>query len=123
MRKAESRPHGLLVFLQLEQESQRISEAYEMLMNSSAKREALEKTMRTKLEDEIRRLHDFNRDLRGEAGFHNFSDTHTRTFIYVVYIYLFNSFDLKRCRIVNSGKNVMLQVGNRKSSSIYFCFD
>ncbi|XP_046892941.1 angiomotin-like 2a isoform X2 [Hypomesus transpacificus] len=48
----------------LEQESQRISEAYEMLMNSSAKREALEKTMRTKLEDEIRRLHDFNRDLR-----------------------------------------------------------
>ncbi|XP_067086180.1 angiomotin-like 2a [Osmerus mordax] len=48
----------------LEQESQRLSEAYEMLMSSSVKREALEKAMRTKLEEEIKRLHDFNRDLR-----------------------------------------------------------
>ncbi|XP_030647395.1 angiomotin-like 2a [Chanos chanos] len=48
----------------LEQEIQRISEAYETLMKGSAKRESLEKTMRNKLEGEIKRLHDFNRDLR-----------------------------------------------------------
>ncbi|MBN3325580.1 AMOL2 protein, partial [Atractosteus spatula] len=48
----------------LEMEIQRISEAYETLMKGSAKREALEKTMRNKLEGEIKRLHDFNRDLR-----------------------------------------------------------
>uniref|UniRef100_A0A672YQ89 Angiomotin n=1 Tax=Sphaeramia orbicularis TaxID=375764 RepID=A0A672YQ89_9TELE len=40
------------------------SEAYENLAKSSSKREALEKTMRNKLELEVRRLHDFNRDLR-----------------------------------------------------------
>lgn len=50
---------------QLELEIQRISEAYETLMKGSAKRETLEKTMRNKLEAEIKRLHDFNRDLRG----------------------------------------------------------
>lgn len=43
-----------------------MSEAYENLAKSSSKREALEKTMRNKLELEVRRLHDFNRDLRGE---------------------------------------------------------
>ncbi|XP_029564169.1 angiomotin-like 2a isoform X2 [Salmo trutta] len=48
----------------LEVEIQRISEAYETLMKGSAKREILEKTMRNKLESEIKRLHDFNRDLR-----------------------------------------------------------
>ncbi|XP_077403605.1 angiomotin [Vanacampus margaritifer] len=48
----------------LETEIQLVSEAYETLANSSAKREALEKTMRNKLELEVRRLHDFNRDLR-----------------------------------------------------------
>ncbi|XP_038856647.1 angiomotin-like 2a isoform X2 [Salvelinus namaycush] len=48
----------------LEVEIQRISEAYETLMKGSAKRETLEKTMRNKLESEIKRLHDFNRDLR-----------------------------------------------------------
>ncbi|XP_029355313.1 angiomotin-like 2a isoform X2 [Echeneis naucrates] len=48
----------------LEQEIQRISEAYETLMKGSAKRETLEKTMRNKLEAEIKRMHNFNRDLR-----------------------------------------------------------
>ncbi|XP_038604410.1 angiomotin [Tachyglossus aculeatus] len=48
----------------LETEIQRVSEAYEHLVKSSSKREALEKAMRNKLEGEIRRLHDFNRDLR-----------------------------------------------------------
>uniref|UniRef100_A0A3B3S6P6 Angiomotin n=1 Tax=Paramormyrops kingsleyae TaxID=1676925 RepID=A0A3B3S6P6_9TELE len=52
----------------LETEIQLVSEAYENLAKSSSKREALEKTMRNKLELEIRRLHDFNRDLRGEGG-------------------------------------------------------
>ncbi|KAJ8356990.1 hypothetical protein SKAU_G00197840 [Synaphobranchus kaupii] len=48
----------------LELEIQRISEAYETLMKGCGKRETLEKTMRNKLEGEIKRLHDFNRDLR-----------------------------------------------------------
>ncbi|XP_060035640.1 angiomotin-like protein 1 isoform X2 [Erinaceus europaeus] len=47
-----------------EQELQRISEAYESLVRSTTKRESLDKAMRSKLEGEIRRLHDFNRDLR-----------------------------------------------------------
>lgn len=51
---------------QLETEIQLVSEAYENLAKSSSKREALEKTMRNKLELEVRRLHDFNRDLRGK---------------------------------------------------------
>lgn len=50
---------------QMEMEIQSVSEAYENLVKSSSKREALEKAMRTKLEGEIRRIHDFNRDLRG----------------------------------------------------------
>lgn len=45
-----------------------VSEAYENLAKSSSKREALEKTMRNKLELEVRRLHDFNRDLRGKSS-------------------------------------------------------
>lgn len=51
--------------LQFEIEIQRISEAYEGLVKTTAKRESLDKAMRNKLEGEIRRLHDFNRDLRG----------------------------------------------------------
>lgn len=35
-------------------------------MRTSSKREALEKTMRNKMDSEMRRLQDFNRDLRGE---------------------------------------------------------
>lgn len=37
-------------------------------MKGSAKRETLEKTMRNKLEAEIKRMHDFNRDLRGMSA-------------------------------------------------------
>ncbi|XP_073671740.1 angiomotin-like protein 1 isoform X2 [Paramisgurnus dabryanus] len=48
----------------LEMEVEHLSETYESLVKSSSKREALDKTMRNKLEGEIRRLHDFNRDLR-----------------------------------------------------------
>nr|XP_048297918.1 angiomotin isoform X2 [Myodes glareolus] len=48
----------------VETEIQRVSEAYENLVKSSSKRESLEKAMRNKLEGEIRRMHDFNRDLR-----------------------------------------------------------
>ncbi|XP_051481270.1 angiomotin-like protein 1 isoform X2 [Apus apus] len=47
-----------------EVEIQRISEAYESLVKTTTKRESLDKAMRNKLEGEIRRLHDFNRDLR-----------------------------------------------------------
>ncbi|XP_038674082.1 angiomotin-like protein 1 isoform X2 [Scyliorhinus canicula] len=47
-----------------EMEIQRISEAHENLMKSTTKRETLDKALRNKLEGEIRRLHDFNRDLR-----------------------------------------------------------
>lgn len=52
--------------IQLEQEIQRISEAYEALMQGSSKRESLEQTLRSRLVAEIRRLQDFNRDLRGK---------------------------------------------------------
>ncbi|XP_032886684.1 angiomotin-like [Amblyraja radiata] len=48
----------------LEMEIERVSEAYENLAKSSSKKETLERAMRNKLEGEIRRLHDFNRDLR-----------------------------------------------------------
>lgn len=48
----------------LEKEIQRISEDYENLMKASSKREALEKTMRNKKDGEMRRLQDFNRDLK-----------------------------------------------------------
>ncbi|XP_074070911.1 angiomotin-like protein 2 [Macrotis lagotis] len=48
----------------LETEIQCISEAYENLMKASTKRETLEKTMRNKMGGEMRRLQDFNRDLR-----------------------------------------------------------
>ncbi|XP_016145703.1 angiomotin-like protein 1 isoform X2 [Sinocyclocheilus grahami] len=51
-------------FAMLEAETVHLSEAYESLVKSSSKRDALEKTVRNKLEAEIRRLHDFNRDLR-----------------------------------------------------------
>ncbi|XP_051965950.1 angiomotin-like protein 1 isoform X2 [Xyrauchen texanus] len=50
--------------LRLEVEVEHLSDAYESLVKSSSKRESLEKTMKNKLEGEIRRLHDFNRDLR-----------------------------------------------------------
>ncbi|XP_061636153.1 angiomotin-like 2a isoform X2 [Phyllopteryx taeniolatus] len=53
--------------VQLENEIARISEAYETLMKGSAKREALEKTMRNKLEAQMKRMHDFNRDLREQV--------------------------------------------------------
>uniref|UniRef100_A0A5F9C1C9 Angiomotin n=1 Tax=Oryctolagus cuniculus TaxID=9986 RepID=A0A5F9C1C9_RABIT len=52
----------------VETEIQRVSEAYENLVKSSSKREALEKAMRNKLEGEIRRMHDFNRDLRDKES-------------------------------------------------------
>lgn len=52
--------------MQLEVEVVRLSEAHESLVKSTSKQDALEKSMRNKLEAEIRRLHDFNRDLRGD---------------------------------------------------------
>lgn len=54
--------------MQLENEIQRLSEAHESLTRASSKREALEKTMRNKMDSEMRRLQDFNRDLRGEGS-------------------------------------------------------
>ncbi|XP_068057254.1 angiomotin-like protein 2 isoform X4 [Anomalospiza imberbis] len=48
----------------LESEIQRISEDYENLVKASSKREALEKAMRNKRDCEMRRLQDFNRDLK-----------------------------------------------------------
>ncbi|NWH82133.1 AMOL2 protein, partial [Piaya cayana] len=50
----------------LESEIQRISEDYENLVKASSKREALEKAMRNKRDGEMRRLQDFNRDLKAE---------------------------------------------------------
>lgn len=62
-------------FFQFEKELQRISEAYESLVKSTTKRESLDKAMRNKLEGEIRRLHDFNRDLRGTSSSLTFFST------------------------------------------------
>ena len=56
----------IICLLQLENEIQRLSEAHESLMRTSSKREALEKTMRNKMDGEMRWLQDFNRDLRGK---------------------------------------------------------
>lgn len=64
---SQSIPNSLFHPFQLEQEIQRISEAYETLMQGSTKRESLEQTLRKRLVAEIRRLQDFNRDLRGES--------------------------------------------------------
>ena len=61
---------SVLCLLQLESEIQRLSEAHESLTRASSKREALEKTMRNKMDSEMRRLQDFNRDLRGEDCSH-----------------------------------------------------
>nr|XP_033804760.1 angiomotin-like protein 1 isoform X2 [Geotrypetes seraphini] len=47
-----------------EMDIQKISEAYENLVKTTTKKESLDKALRNKLEGEIRRLHDFNRDLR-----------------------------------------------------------
>ncbi len=67
--------HLLTFSSQLELEIQRISEAYETLMKGSAKRETLEKTMRNKLEAEIKRMHDINRDLKGTCLFIRWTKT------------------------------------------------
>lgn len=67
VRRLTEKKFLLCLFLsssQLEQEIQRISEAYEKLMQGSSKRETLEQTLRRRLTDEIRRLQDFNRDLK-----------------------------------------------------------
>ncbi|GAA6066743.1 angiomotin-like protein 2b, partial [Tachysurus ichikawai] len=49
---------------QLEQEIQRISEAYDTLIQGCVKRETLEQTLRSKLMAENKRLQDINTDLR-----------------------------------------------------------
>ncbi|PKK21197.1 angiomotin like 2 [Columba livia] len=57
-------PTAFLGGVDLESEIQRISEDYENLVKASSKREALEKAMRNKRDGEMRRLQDFNRDLK-----------------------------------------------------------
>ncbi|XP_076832830.1 angiomotin-like 2b [Brachyhypopomus gauderio] len=51
----------------LEQEIQRISEAYDTLIEGCVKREALEQTLHNKLMSEVRRLQDLNADLRDSS--------------------------------------------------------
>ncbi|XP_068136522.1 angiomotin-like protein 2 [Hyperolius riggenbachi] len=63
-RELESYSEKAVRIQKLETEIQRISEAYENLMKASSKRESLENAMRTKMEGEMRRMQDFNRDLR-----------------------------------------------------------
>ncbi|XP_072771156.1 angiomotin-like 2a [Nerophis lumbriciformis] len=48
----------------MEEEMEKVSVAHQTLMKDSVKRQDLEKTMRKKLEAEMKRMHDFNRDLR-----------------------------------------------------------
>ncbi|OCT78898.1 angiomotin-like protein 2 [Xenopus laevis] len=63
-RELENYSEKAVKIQKLETEIQRISEAYESLMKASSKRESLENAMRTRMEGEIRRMQDFNRDLR-----------------------------------------------------------
>ncbi|XP_018119452.1 angiomotin-like protein 2 [Xenopus laevis] len=63
-RELESYSEKAVKIHKLETEIQRISEAYESLMKASSKRETLENAMRSRMEGEIRRMQDFNRDLR-----------------------------------------------------------
>ncbi|XP_004834322.1 angiomotin-like protein 2 [Heterocephalus glaber] len=63
-RELESSVEKASCIEKLENEIQRLSEAHESLTRASSKREALEKTMRNKMDSEMRRLQDFNRDLR-----------------------------------------------------------
>lgn len=63
-RELESSAEKASCIEKLESEIQRLSEAHESLTRASSKREALEKTMRNKMDSEMRRLQDFNRDLR-----------------------------------------------------------
>lgn len=63
-RELESSAEKAVRIEKLEDEIQRLSEAHESLTRASSKREALEKTMRNKMDSEMRRLQDFNRDLR-----------------------------------------------------------
>lgn len=46
-------------------EIQKVHKAYEDLVHSSEKRERLERSMRSRLEIEIRRLQEHNKELRG----------------------------------------------------------
>ncbi|XP_052660401.1 angiomotin-like protein 2 isoform X1 [Harpia harpyja] len=63
-RELESCAEKASCIQKLESEIQRISEDYENLVKASSKREALEKAMRNKRDGEMRRLQDFNRDLK-----------------------------------------------------------
>ncbi|NXD79599.1 AMOL2 protein, partial [Halcyon senegalensis] len=63
-RELESCAEKASCIQKLESEIQRISEDYENLVKASSKREALEKAMRNKRDSEMRRLQDFNRDLK-----------------------------------------------------------
>lgn len=96
--------------LQLETEIQQVSEAYKNLEKSSSKRDALEKAMRNKLEGEIRRLHDFNRDLRGEWS----KTSAVRFFVWLVFIAVLTWQDsvlLRRslCLLAQLGCDTMLR--------------
>ncbi|NXF43275.1 AMOL2 protein, partial [Oceanites oceanicus] len=63
-RELESCAEKASCIQKLESEIQRISEDYQNLVKASSKREALEKAMRNKRDSEMRRLQDFNRDLK-----------------------------------------------------------
>lgn len=103
---------------QLELEIQRISEAYETLMKGSAKRESLEKTMRNKLEAEIKRMHDFNRDLRGKC-WSNASPAFKCVSVHVTFIFCFSSsVQNNLTQRSNSGQPKKMRVWIRGSTSL-----
>lgn len=118
--------HRLTFSSQLELEIQRISEAYETLMKGSAKRETLEKTMRNKLEAEIKRMHDFNRDLRGmcihllDPGNAQPAFTWNAMFVTVVFC-LLSSLQNNLTRLPNSEQPRRPSVQTRDSTSLWNC--
>jgi len=51
---------------EVEQDIQKVSDAYETLVKHSQKREHLNKSMRIKLETELKKLSETNRELKGQ---------------------------------------------------------
>ena len=57
--------HLMWKIFQVEHEIQKVSDAYEMLVQHSQKRENLEKVMRFKLDAEVKKLNEANKELKG----------------------------------------------------------
>lgn len=74
-------------------------------MQGSSKRENLEQTLRKRLVAEIRRLQDFNRDLRGTDSYHKTHIIFYHNFRPRIYIKMFFCFFLLHYRKLGKCQN------------------